>query len=112
MSELRGLQLSIDEFRETGSDLKAVVVDPVETNLGVAESMGIDFPILSDPDLVAIDAFGLRHAGGSPDGGDIARPAIYLVRDGIVRYRALTDNWRVRMRAEDLLQIVRTDGAS
>ena len=68
--------------------------------------------ILSDPDLTAIDAFGLRHVGGSMEGGDISRPAIYVVRDGVVRYRALTDNWRVRMRPEDLLEVVRAEAAS
>lgn len=108
MSELRGLQLSMDAFRESGAEVIAICVDPVETNHQTAERQGIDFPILSDPDLHAIDAFGLRHVGGHPSGGDISRPAIYVVRDGIVQWRHLTDNWRVRMRAENLLEVLQT----
>lgn len=107
MSELRGLQLSMDAFRETGTALIAVCVDPVETNLRVAQEHGFQFPILSDPDLQAIDAFGLRHVAGSPYGGDIARPAVYVVRDGVVQWRDLTDNWRVRVRAENLMQVLK-----
>jgi peroxiredoxin len=107
MSELRGLQLSIDDFRARGSDVIAICVDSVETNREVSERLGLDFPILSDPDLAAIDAFGLRHPGGSPyGGGDVSRPAVFVVRDGVVRWRHLTDNWRVRPRAGDLLEVV------
>lgn len=107
MSELRGLQLRIDDFRVVGSEVVAVSVDPVERNREVADRLGLEFPLLSDPDLAAIDAFGLRHPGGSPfSGGDISRPALFVLRDGVVRWRHLTDNWRVRLRAEELLEVV------
>jgi len=89
-----------------GATVQAVSVDPVDVNREVAEEHGLEFTILSDPDLRAIDAFGLRHAGGSMYGGDIARPATYVVRDGVVLWRALTDNWRVRLRADDLVRQV------
>jgi peroxiredoxin len=108
MSELRGLQLRIDDFRAAGSEVIAVSVDPVERNREVAGRLGLEFPLLSDPDLVAIDAFGLRDPGGSPfSDGDVSRPALFVLRDGVVRWRSLTDNWRVRPRAEDLLVAVR-----
>ncbi len=67
---------------------------------------GIDYPLLADPDLAAIDAYGVRHPEGM--GHDIARPATFLVdRQGRVAWRDLTDNWRVRVRPERVLEQVK-----
>lgn len=64
---------------------------------------GITFPLLADPTLEAIDAYGLRHEGGNPFGGDISRPAIFLIdEEGKIIANILTDNWRVRPTAEDI----------
>ena len=50
------------------------------------------------------DAYGLRHAGGGPE-GDIARPAVFIVDTrGTIAWRDLTDNWRVRVRPEQLVR--------
>jgi peroxiredoxin len=53
-----------------------------------------------------IDAFGLRHVDGGME-GDIARPAVLVFdRDGRVVWRHLTDNWRVRVRPDQLLEVL------
>lgn len=59
---------------------------------------GFTFPLLADPDLEAIDAYGLRHEGGNPmTGGAIARPAVVLIDEsGKIVEAMLTENWRVR----------------
>lgn len=59
---------------------------------------GITFPLLADPELNAIDAYGLRHEAGNPmTGGSIARPAMILVDEaGRIVDAMLTENWRVR----------------
>ena len=49
----------------------AIAVDPPEQSREIVERYGLEFPILSDPDLTAIDAYDLRHPDGGP-GGDIA----------------------------------------
>ena len=106
MSALDGLQDRIDDFRAMGVRVVAVSPDSPEQNREVAEKLGLDFPILSDGALELTSALGLVHEGGGipPDFGDIPRPAVFIVRDGTIRWRALTDNWRVRVRAEPLLQ--------
>ncbi len=72
-------------------------MDPAATNAALARDAGLAFPILSDPDLRVIDAYGLRHQGGGPDGHDIARSASVLIDpDGIVRWVFVTRNVRVR----------------
>jgi peroxiredoxin len=104
VSELQGLQLSIEALYSRGCAVAGVVVDPPETNAQLRRDAGIEFPILSDPDLRAIDAYGLRHAGGGPDGHDIAHSASVLVDGaGIVRWTSVTRNVRVRPTPSDVL---------
>lgn len=85
----------------------AITVDPPDRNAKVAKKLNLDFPVLSDPEMKVIDAFGVRHARGKPGGGDIARPAAFLVdREGKIVWRFLTDNWRVRLRAGDAIDAI------
>jgi peroxiredoxin len=106
MSALDGLQGEIDSFRDAGVQIIAVSPDSEAENREVAEKWGLEFPILSDSDLVLTKAMGLLHEKGgmAPDFKDIPRPAIFIVRDGIVRWRSLTDNYRVRIRPGPLLE--------
>ncbi len=81
--------------------------DTLATKLG---KKGFTFPLLGDPELKAISAYGLRHEGGNPLGGDIARPALVLIDEaGKIRFRWLTDNWRVRPVASDILEAVKKE---
>ena len=87
-------------------------VDTVEQNRTLAEGLGLDFPLLSDADRTAIAAWGVVHAGGGIGGTDIARPATFLVEpDGVVSWSSLTDNWRVRVRPEHVLDVLTADPA-
>jgi peroxiredoxin len=80
-----------------------VVVDPVERNAQVVESLGLDYRIAADPTLAAIDAYGLRHDAPGME-QPIARPATFVIdADGIVRWRDLTENYRRRPRPEAIL---------
>jgi len=104
MSELHGLQTRITEFEKAGTRVIAVCPDSVELNRGVAERFDLSFPILSDPDLELTSSLGLVHEGGSIDGGNVPRPATLIIRDGVIVWKDLTDNWRVRIRAGELLE--------
>lgn len=74
-----------------------MVVDPSETNATLARQVDLTYPLLADPTLQAIDAYGLRHSGGGPDGGDIAHSASVLIdAEGVVRWTSVTDNFRRR----------------
>ena len=103
MSELQGLQLSLGEFRKRGVEVFAVSPDPVENNRGVVDKFGLEFRILSDRELELTRALGLDHAGAGPDGATIPRPATFIVRDGTIRWRDLTPNYRMRPRPETIL---------
>lgn len=67
--------------------------------------MGFTFPLLADPELTVIDAYGLRHVAGYPMGGDISRPAVIIVGpSGMILERMLPDNWRVRPTPKVILE--------
>jgi peroxiredoxin len=102
------LQSRIDEIRALDAEVLAIAVDPVEKNREVVESNGLGFHVLSDPELAAIDAFGLRHVGGGLD-GDIARPGVFIIdREGRIAWRDLTENWRIRVRPEEIVERLAT----
>ncbi|MCA9243443.1 MAG: redoxin domain-containing protein [Phycisphaerales bacterium] len=88
MSELRGLGVINDEMVKQGGELVAISADAPKDAARVAERNKLPFRVLSDTDMTAIDAYGLRHKGGGPDGGDIAIPAHFLIgSDGRVLWK-------------------------
>lgn len=87
----------------------AISVDSSDDNRRVVEKLGLEYRILSDSDRETIMAYGLLHPGASINGGDIARPATLIIdAEGIVRWRNLTENWRVRVRPEAVLAALET----
>jgi peroxiredoxin len=96
----------MNDLRARGLAVAGVVVDPVETNAALARDAHLGFPLLSDPDLGVIDAYGLRHVAGH-DGGDIAHSASVLIdAAGIVRWVFVTRNVRVRPTPDVVLAAV------
>jgi peroxiredoxin len=103
---LRSIQEKLEEFKARGIRIVAISVDAVETNRELREKRGYTYPFLSDPKLEAIRRYDLVHAGGFPS-GNIARPAEFLLdASGTVRWRNLTENYRVRTKGEDILKII------
>jgi peroxiredoxin len=86
----------------------AISADTPEESQKLVASAGLAFSLLADPQGKVLDAFGLRHAGADISGGDIARPGVFIIdRQGRIAWRDLTDNWRVRVRPETVLQQLR-----
>ena len=83
----------------------AISTDPPEKSREIVDAYSLGFPLLSDVDLRAIDGFGVRHEDGDPTSpGDIARPATFILdREGRIVWRDLTENWRIRVRPERIL---------
>ena len=96
----------MDEIQKRGAKIAGVVVDPVATNAEVVRTAGLEFPILSDPDLRMIDAYGFRHVAAH-DGNDIALSASVLIdADGIVRWTSVAKNFRVRPTPSEVLAAI------
>ncbi len=87
--------------------MKVVVisVDSPEESQDLGKKAGLTFLFLSDPDTIAIRAYDLLHAKAGVNGHDVARPGEFLVdSQGIVRWVNLTEDFRVRARAEQFLK--------
>lgn len=84
-----GCTKQCESFRDQGKKLRAfdvayftASVDTAEQNKKFAESLHVDYPILSDPDRKAAQAFGVLRAPG----GMANRITIYVDKDGKIAY--------------------------
>lgn len=82
-------------------------VDPPETNREHCRKQGFTFTFLSDTNHDVIRRYDLVHAGGGPEGRDIARPAEFLIDStGTVRWANLTNSFAIRARPDQVLKVV------
>ncbi len=97
------------KFHEVGIRPVAISVDSPEINRGMIAEAGYTFPFLSDPKAEAIRRYDLLHLGAGENGGDISRPAEFLLdSSGKVRWVNLTENYWVRARPEQILEAAKT----
>lgn len=84
----------------------AISVDSPDTSRNFAQQAGYSFTFLSDPNAETIRRYDLVHAGAGENGHDIARPAEFLIDStGTVRWVNLTENYWVRARPEQILEV-------
>ena len=87
----------------------AISVDAPDLSRDLSRKAGYTFPILCDTKADVIRQYHLLHTGGGPDGADIARPAEFLLdSSGIVRWRNLTEDIRIRARANEMLAVAKS----
>jgi peroxiredoxin len=97
------------KLEEAGIRPVAISVDSPEASRDLCQKAGYTFPFLSDPKAEVIRRYDLVHAGAGIDGQDIARPAEFLVdSSGTVRWVNLTENYWVRARPEQVIEVART----
>jgi peroxiredoxin len=86
----------------------AISVDTPETSRNLVQQAGYTFTFLSDPNTEVIRRYDLVHAGQGEGGHDIARPAEFLIdSSGTVRWVNLTENYWVRARPEQILEVAK-----
>jgi peroxiredoxin Q/BCP len=61
--ECKSLAQNGDKIRKYDVAYFMASVDPLEKNIGFAESTGADFPLLSDPSKAVAEAYGVLQAG-------------------------------------------------
>lgn len=88
-------------------EVLAISADPPEASGKLRQTDGFTFPILPDPNTETIRRYGVLHPRGGEDGKDIARPAEFLIdKDRKIRWVNLTEDIRVRARAEQLMAAI------
>ena len=106
---MRGIEKYLPEFQAAGIQPVAISVDAPDVSRDLARKAGYSFPILSDSKAEVIRDYHLLHVGGGPDGTDIARPAEFLIdSSGTVRWRNLTEDVRIRARANEMLAVAKS----
>ncbi len=81
-----------------------LMIDRVAADDGVEP----DFVMLSDPDHSVIDRYGLFNPDAPPN-RPLPHPATYVIdADGVVRYRFVEVDYRVRPTNEDVLEVLRS----
>lgn len=101
---MRSLQEKLPDLTARGVRVVAVSVDPPEVTSGHAAKRGYTSTFLSDPKAEVIRRYDLLHEKGGPGGAGIARPAEFLIDpSGTVRWRNLTEDYKVRVRGQQVL---------
>ena len=86
----------------------AISVDTPEESRDLMQKAGYTFTFLSDRNADVIRRYDLVHAGAGATGQDIARPAEFLVdSSSTVRWINLTENYWVRARPEQVLEMAK-----
>jgi peroxiredoxin len=105
---LRGIERSLDKFNEVGIRPVAISTDTPQESRDLVQNAGYSFPFLSDQNTEAIRRYDLVHKGAGISGGDIARPAEFLIDStGTVRWVNLTENYWIRARPEQVLEVAK-----
>ena len=82
----------------------AISVDTPEQSRDLCNKAGYTYTFLSDPKAEVIRRYDILHPGAGDDGQDIARPAEFLLdSSGVIRWVNLTEDFRVRARAEQMI---------
>jgi peroxiredoxin len=79
-------------LKAAGADVVAISVDKPEKSRELAEKLKLPFPVLSDVDHRAIDAYDLFNAEGK-----ISKPATFVLdTKGIVRWSFFEEDYKIR----------------
>jgi peroxiredoxin len=82
----------------------AISVDRPEESRDLMRKAQYTFTFLSDSQRDVIRRYDIVHKGAGVGGHDVARPAEFLVdRGGVIRWRNLTEDLRVRARPEAMV---------
>jgi peroxiredoxin len=101
-----------DDLRDE-TEIVTVSVDDREgmqlmiDRVAAEDGMAPDFIMLSDPDHAVIDRYGLFNENAPPN-RPLPHPATYVIdKEGVVRYRFVEVDYRVRPANEDILEVLK-----
>jgi peroxiredoxin len=81
-----------EAIRSQGAGLAAVAVTPTFAQQAFAASLGADFPLLSDWGGALAEAYGVRYDVWKGHTGLAKRSVFVIDREGVIRYRWVTDD--------------------
>lgn len=124
--ELKALQEKLPEFRAAGATLIAISPQTPDASLSTEEKHNLEFPVLSDGELTAINGFGLLHpvddrtkdyyekAGydlmksNGAVGWQLPLPATYVVKqDGTIAFAFVNADYKLRAEPAEVLEVLK-----
>ena len=97
----------VGEIRALGADILAVAVTATFSQQAFAESLGVDFPLLSDWDREVCAAYGVQYNVWKGHRGLAKRSVFVIDRTGTVRYRWVTDDAQVLPDLDEAIEALR-----
>lgn len=99
-----------DEIRSLGAEPLAIAVTASFSQMAFAESLGVDFPLLSDWEGIVARAYGVQYDDWKGHSG-LAKRSVFLIdRDGLIRYRWVTDDALVEPDFTEILSVLEASG--
>lgn len=87
--------------------MAAISPDDEKATADLTQRLALPFTVLSDPDLTATDAYGVRH-DGAPEGRLIPRPAVFIIdKAGRIRFAYKGDSVPDRPDEDTIISVVR-----
>ena len=80
------------EIRALGAEIVAVAVTSVFAQQAFAKSLGVDFPLVSDWNRTVAPTYGVLYDVWRGHQGVANRSLFVIDRQGIIRYRWVTDD--------------------
>ena len=96
-----------DEIRALGADVLAIAVTATFSQQAFAESLGVDFPLLSDWDRTVSAAYGVQYDVWKGHRGLAKRSVFVVDQDGIIRYRWVSDDALVLPDLDEAVAVLR-----
>ncbi|HWB88817.1 MAG TPA: redoxin domain-containing protein [Acidimicrobiia bacterium] len=97
-----------DRIRSLGAEPVAVAVTATFSQMAFAESLGVDFPLLSDWEGTTANRYGVQYAEWKGHSG-LAKRSVFLIgREGTVRYRWVTDDALIEPDFAEVLAVLET----
>ena len=96
------------EIRALGTEIVAVAVTSVFAQQAFARSLGVDFPLVSDWNRTVAPSYGVQYEVWRGHQGVAKRSVFVVDRDGIIRYRWVTDDALVLPDYDEAIAALRT----
>ncbi|PSN84208.1 peroxiredoxin [Candidatus Marsarchaeota G2 archaeon ECH_B_SAG-F08] len=96
----------MQKFNSFNAQVVGISVDPPFSNKAFKEQYKLNFPILSDYNREAVKAYGVAHNDfANLKGYTAAKRSVFILdKDGIIRYKWVSDDPRVEPNYDEILE--------
>lgn len=91
IDQLAELNQSLPQFEEENAVVLAAVTDPLTTSQQIANELGIQVPIMHDPNHALGSMYGVYNVPGGMDMGPVDTHSVFVIdEEGVVRWHEIS----------------------